>query len=150
LNAAIDAADTDWVLFCGLDDEMLPDALTEIPEAEADGAEVLASGVRFSSGGTWMGRWEPHRLRSAPTLPAHSPIRKSAWSRVGGFDEMHYHDWGLWLKFAKHNVRAFQGTKPTVVFHAGENHETRSGARFANHEEAKREVLNYADSLKLQ
>lgn len=147
INGAIKATDTDWFVCCPMDDLMLPDALSEIELAEDAGAELLVTGVQFTSGGDWIGKWQPEKLFDTPTIPAHSPIRKSAWERVGGYEEMQYHEWSLWFKFAKYGIKTYQGTKPTAIYHTGEKHLTRSGVQFTGHEQAKAEVMEYARSI---
>jgi hypothetical protein len=147
LNATIEACSSDWFSWIGLDDVALLEAFTDLQLAEQDGAEIMSVGCAFSTGGQWIGNWDPAKLLNEPTIPGNSPIRKSAWERVGGYGETDYHDWALWLKLAKDGVKVYRSEKLGMLFHEGENHPTMSGTQAVDKEEKGRAFREYAKQL---
>jgi hypothetical protein len=147
INATIEASSSDWFGWIGLDDVALPEAFADLQLAEQDGAEVMSVGCAFSTGGQWVGNWDPGKLLKEPTIPGNSPIRKSAWERVGGYDETYFHDWALWLKLANDGVRVFRSEKLGMIFHEGENHPTRTGSQASDQEEKKTAFKLYAERI---
>jgi hypothetical protein len=147
LNATVEASSSDWFAWIGLDDVALPEAFADLQLAEQDGAEIMSVGCAFSTGGQWVGNWNPAKLLEEPTIPGNSPIRKSAWERVGGYDETYFHDWALWLKLAKDGVKVYRSEKLGMVFHEGENHPTRTGTQAPDREEKKRAFRVYAEQI---
>jgi hypothetical protein len=140
LNRAIDQCGTDWIMFIGLDDQILPDALVEVEQAQAAGADILSTGVRFSNGGEWMGVWNTSVLADRPPLPSNCPMRVATLQDCGGFAEMKYHDWGMWIKLAKHNAKVYQGNTFGMLFHHGERHVTQSGIQSSHHDIGRQQV----------
>ena len=126
-TAGFSAADTDWVGFCGIDDQMLPRAYADIPEATLLGAEIIPGTIVLSNGQVWRGTWNVEALQRHNTLPAHSPVTKELWERVGGFPDIRWSDWGFWLKCAKENPAIYQATEPLAIFDIGDGRETMSG-----------------------
>lgn len=147
LNAALENCGTDWIMLIGLDDEILPDALVQIEEADAAGADILSTGVRFSNGGEWMGSWDTSVLAYRPPLPSNCPMRVKTLLDVGGFAEMKYHDWGMWVKLAKHGAKSFQGNTFGMLFHHGERHETQSGLQSSGREEGREQIHSLAAEI---
>jgi hypothetical protein len=123
-NLCVGSTDTDWVAFCGLDDQVLPNAYDEITNCEA---EILVGNIRLSDGSDFKGSWDLNRLRVENPLPALSPFRKSLWERVGGWPHVYWADWGFWMKCAMADATAVQSTKLQALFDLGEQHETESG-----------------------
>jgi hypothetical protein len=123
-NLCVQAADTDWVAFCGLDDQVLPNAYDELAEC---GAEILVGNLRLSNGGESKGSWDVGRLRVENTLPALSPFRKSLWERVGGWPHVYWGDWGFWMKCAIGGATTLRSDNFQALFDLGETHETESG-----------------------
>ena len=135
-NMSAEVADTDWVAFCGLDDQLLPEAYDELDSV--GGAEILVGNLRMSDGSNFHGVWNPDLLRAQNTLPALSPYRKALWERVGGWPDIYWGDWGFWIKCAVAGVETFQGHNFQALFDMGENHETDSGRLLAH--DRKREA----------
>lgn len=123
--AGVEAAETEWVGFSGIDDEMLPYAYRDIPRA--GNAEIVVGTIILSNGHIWRGTWNPAALTRHNTLPAHSPFRKSLYEHVGGFPDIHWSDWGFWLKCAHYGARTFTGTEILAIFDIGADRETMSG-----------------------
>jgi hypothetical protein len=126
-RAGADAGSCTWIGFCGIDDQMLPQAYADIPEATRAGAEILVGTVLLSSGTIWRGSWNPLSLRQFNTLPAHSPVRRSLYERAGGFPDIHWSDWGFWLRCADLHPQVMNSSHPTAIFDVGEDRETMSG-----------------------
>jgi hypothetical protein len=147
LNGAIANCGTDWIMFIGLDDEILPDALKQVDEADAAGVDILSTGVRFTNGGDWFGSWDVSVLRDRPPLPSNCPMRVRTLLEIGGFAEMKYHDWGMWVKLAKHGATAYQGNTYGMLFHHGERHETQSGIQSSGHDIGRQQVHDLAAEI---
>lgn len=139
----------EWAGFCGIDDQMLPRAYADIPEANEAGADILVGSILLSTGQVWQGSWDPQALLRHNTLPAHSPFRKSLWEKVGGFPDIRWSDWGFWLKCAAHNASTFQSRDLLAIFDVGQDHETMSGVSLDPQirAAADRELLDFARSL---
>jgi hypothetical protein len=125
VNLNIAAVDTDWVAFCGLDDQLFPEAYDEI--AGVGDAEILVGNVRMSNGVEFRGVWDPESLKTRNTLTALSPYRKALWERVGGWPNIRWNDWGFWIKCAMAGVQTCQSTNFQALFDVGETHLTDSG-----------------------
>jgi hypothetical protein len=125
VNIAIEAADTEWVAFCGLDDQVLPEAYDEL-EHIVD-AEILVGNVKMSNGSDFVGVWDTELLKSRNTLTALSPYRKALWERVGGWPDIRWNDWGFWIKCAMAGVQTVQSANFQALFDVGQTHLTDSG-----------------------
>jgi len=124
-NLCVTAADTDWVAFCGLDDQVLPNGYDEL--VECGSAEIMVGGIRLSSGSEVRGVWDVEQLKRTNVMVAHSPFRKSLWERVGRGPEIYWSDWGFWAKCAMAEATTFRAQNVQVLFDLGESHETESG-----------------------
>lgn len=122
-----EAGTQEWVGFCGIDDQMLPNAYADLLDATEAGADILVGSIILSSGGIWRGTWDPTALERHNTLPAHSPFRRSLYDAVGGFPDIHWSDWGFWLRCAAHGAKPFYAREPLAIFDVGDSHETMSG-----------------------
>lgn len=126
-STGAEACSSEWVGFCGIDDVMLPRGYSQVPAANERGADIMVGTIILSNGATWRGSWAPQALRRYNTLPAHSPFRKSVYERVGGFPDIHWSDWGFWLRCARAGVTVAHSLEPIAIFDIGEGRETMSG-----------------------
>lgn len=147
INATVEATSSDWFSWIGLDDIALPEAFVDLQAAEDSGAELLGGVCLFSDGGQWKEQWNPGALLTRTTIPGNSPIRKSVWERVGGYDEVYFHDWAFWLKLANAGVKVAHTSKPGMIFHSGENHETRSGKNMIDRQKHMADFRHYAAKM---
>lgn len=131
MQAAVRACHTKWVSWAGLDDRVLPAALTDIPSADAAGAELLVGKYQSGSGGSVIGEWNPAALATSGRndMAANSPFTREAFERVGGWPDIHFHDWGLWLRLARAGVKTFATNHVGMVQDLGHHHVTRSGVQ---------------------
>lgn len=145
----VKATTSEWVGFCGVDDMMLPRAYSEVQYATALGAEIMVGSVLLNGEKLWRGSWNPSVMHQYNPLPAHSPFRKELWERVGGFPDLHWSDWGFWLKCATQNPSVYQAVEPTAIFDTGEGRETMSGVGLDTRKriEADQELRDFAASL---
>jgi hypothetical protein len=124
-NLAVEAADTDWVAFCGLDDQVLPNAYDEL-ELCSD-AEILVANLKLSDGSNSMGSWDLERMKHQNPMAFLSPFRKSLWERVGGIPSIYWCDWGFWMKSAIAGATTYQSQNFQALFDLGITHKTESG-----------------------
>lgn len=129
LNAAVSATTAKWVSWCGIDDVVTPDALADIPMADEAGADVMASW--YLADGRKVGGWEPRAMAAGGinNTAANSPFTREVFARVGGWADIHFHDWGLWLRLTKANARVFITDRVGMVQDLGHGHVTRSGVQ---------------------
>jgi hypothetical protein len=113
LNLAVDACDTDWIVWVCVDDLYRPNALDGIAERTED---VIAFGME-SSLGVWLPVVSPESIleMNANLIPCGSPFRRSLWERLP-FQPQHgpYEDWALWVGFAA--IGATFGTSGRIDF----------------------------------
>ena len=124
-NLCVESADTDWVAFCGLDDQVLPNAYDEL-ELCSD-AEILVANLKLSDGSNSMGSWDTERMKHQNPMAALSPYRRSLWERVGGIPEIYWGDWAFWMKCAIAGATTYQSKNFQALFDLGITHETESG-----------------------
>jgi len=147
MNSAFKTVDTDWIMWIGLDDLILPEAFDELDAAHEVEADILVSGCLFTGGGQWMGRWDTSMLRERPPIPSNSPIRRQTMIDAGGIDDCKYNDWAIWLRLAKHQAKVYQGTKYGMLYHTGEKHPTISGTQSTGHEQGVQEIMELAKKI---
>jgi hypothetical protein len=124
-NLCVESADTDWVAFCGLDDQVLPNAYDEL-ELCLD-AEILVANLKLSDGSNSMGSWDLERMKHQNPMAFLSPFRKSLWQRVHGIPKIYWSDWGFWIKCAMAGATTYQSQNFQALFDLGVTHETESG-----------------------
>jgi hypothetical protein len=124
-NLGIDSADTDWVAFCGLDDQVLPNAYDEL--GLCSDAEILVANLQLSDGSKSFGSWDVQRMKHQNPMAFLSPFRKSLWARVGGIPKIYWSDWGFWMKAAMAGATTYQSQNLQALFDLGADHETESG-----------------------
>lgn len=148
-NLGFRAATSEWISYCGIDDQMLPNAYADIPTATQIQADIIVGTILMSNGYVWRGSWNPYGLRQNNTLPAHSPFRKALYEKVGGFPDIRWSDWGFWLKCVREDPVIYLGTQPLAIFDVGEDRETMSGSSLdANvRQAADAELHAYRESL---
>lgn len=147
VNLNIGAADTDWVAFCGLDDQVFPEAYDEL--AHVGSAEILVGNVRMSNGSDFIGVWNPELLKTRNTLTALSPYRKALWERVGGWPAIRWSDWGFWIKCAMAGVEVQKSANFQALFDVGQTHLTDSGHMLAEavRQAGERELQQFAKEI---
>ena len=126
-RTGIEHAASEWIGFSGIDDIMLPHAYKDLPNAHAAGADIMVGTIILSNGTTWRGTWNTHALTQHNTLPAHSPFTRNLYNRAGGFPDIHWSDWGFWLRCATVGAKPFHSPEPIAIFDIGDTHETMSG-----------------------
>lgn len=130
LRAAVEHSASDWLVWCGLDDRMTPDALAVIEDGDAACADIIACKCRTSAGDV-LGHWSLQELafHGLNRMAPNSPFTRRAYERAGGWPDVHFHDWGLWLRMAKAGVKVLYSDHVGMNYDVGSNHETRSGVR---------------------
>ena len=143
-NLTIGAADTDWVAFCGLDDQVFPEAYDEL--AHIGKAEILVGNVRQSDGRDFIGVWDRELMKRQNTLTALSPYRKALWERVGGMPDIRWNDWGFWIKCHMAGVEVAKSNNFQALFDMGLTHLTDSGYMLNEdvRQEGERELQRFA------
>lgn len=97
LNAAIGLAKTEWVWIVDIDDCALPDALAGLDEVDADVWQI--GYVRSDGRVTHIPRQDDvDTVFERNGLTAGSCVRVEAFRRVGGFPDVAFQDWALWLR----------------------------------------------------
>ena len=151
LSAAVNHASTKWVSWCGLDDVVTSDALADLKQADADGYELVAG--NYVADGRIVGGWDVHAMARGGlnNTAANSPFTKSAFARAGGWPDVHFHDWGLWLRLAAAGVRVKTTNRVGMVQDLGHTHVTRSGVQMPSdlRQQAMREIAGIVAELGL-
>lgn len=101
LNHAIEACETDWIIWIGVDDRYRPHALDGLKFVNQD---VRAMGMRYTNGREWI----PSNLSAdqilrvtANEIPCGSAFRRALWEKYPFNTEMApFEDWALWIGFA--------------------------------------------------
>jgi hypothetical protein len=147
VNMMIGAADTDWVAFCGLDDQVFPEAYDEL--ADVGSAEILVGNVKMSNGSDFIGVWDIELMKKRNPLTALSPYRKNLWERVGGCPNIRWSDWGFWIKCAMAGVETVKSANFQALFDVGQTHLTDSGHMLSEHirQAGERELQQFAKEL---
>lgn len=103
LNAAIDACDTDWIAWIGVDDTYLPHALDTL---DATGADVVCLGARYQRDGDTVQWIEPTTTEIVLAarqnhIACGSPFRRRLWERYPFQPHLQpWADWGFWISCA--------------------------------------------------
>ena len=101
LNAAITAAESDWIAWIGVDDAYRPEALTGLDDCPAD---VLVFGMQIDGKGVWHGGLLTDSALYNP-IPCGSPFRRALWQRNPFNEDLApYEDWAFWI--AAHHAGA--------------------------------------------
>lgn len=125
-NLALERAATDFVVYMGDDDLLLPDHLEQMA-AVADGADLVCTPavvVDPDDGLTWIGAdWSVPEARERMETLANSNVMASVAIRAataraaGGWDGAveRAGDWDLWRRATKAGARAVATDRPTVL-----------------------------------
>ena len=103
-NAAIEAADTEWILPFDADDIMRPNLIEEFTRALAatpDGDLFVCWYHHFGAEDRVMQRrWLGYeKLLRGNHIPSESCYRKEAWAKAGGYRPVfRYEDWEFWIR----------------------------------------------------
>ena len=145
-NAIVEAASSDWISYCGIDDLMLPDAYIGLD----DSADIIVGIVLLDNERAWVGEWNTELMQHLNPLPAHSLYKRDLWLKVGGYPDIRWSDWGFWLKCAATNPKVSQGKYPTAIFDTGIGRDTMSGSSLDPmiRMQADMELQAFRDSLK--
>lgn len=143
--ALLENARTQWVTVPGLDDLVMPQAFADIGAATAAGAGwVLGKYRRESADGEVVGSLDPKQLITGGVnnVAPNCPFTVEAWRSVGGWDDVWWHDWALWLRFVKAGIRTFETKHIGLILDLGRDHVTRSGVRLeaSKRDEAMAEI----------
>lgn len=98
MNLAVEACNTEWISWIGIDDRYRPHALDKIDSCQAD---VLALGFEYDTGQLWTPiatSSEEILSMRANMIPCGSPFRRWLWERIP-FDQniAPSDDWAFWL-----------------------------------------------------
>lgn len=106
LNTAIDACNTDWISWIGVDDRYRPQALTGIDIVDTD---IYIYGMQIQNGPIWQGGDLERALQYNPA-PCGSAFRRWIWEILPFQPDLApFEDWAFWI-----GARALGATaKPT-------------------------------------
>ena len=122
----------DWIAFCNIDDQFLPNALDQIEEADAAGCNLLVDSLIVKqTGHRWTGHWDPNTIPQRFTMPGAEPMRKDLYIAAGGFDyRFQYPDWALAVNMvAKSLAKPFAAKTDRIIFDNGADRVTLSGGQ---------------------
>lgn len=96
LNRAIEACDTDWIGWIGVDDRYRPHAFDGIDEVKSD---LWVFGMRYQKDGReWRYRNDIHNCLHYNPIPPGSPFRRWLWEKVPFQTQlMPFEDWAFWV-----------------------------------------------------
>ena len=134
LNKALEQVETEWVWIHDIDDLAFPDALEGLDDVDAD---VFQMGYLRSDGLVYL----PPELAAAEVLAsprnpfvAGSCVRTEALRAVGGFPDIAFQDWGLWLQLARAGATFAASDRPR--FHYRRHGSTRGACELTLAERA--------------
>jgi glycosyltransferase involved in cell wall biosynthesis len=120
-NQAVNATNTEWVMYLDVDDVILPDAMDEIAKV-APRADVVCVGYREIVDGQEAGQtiyakpsWQKI-LKEEHCSCSHSPFRKSLWEKSPYIEINDFVEKALWIGFAHLKAR-FVGTKKACTLY---------------------------------
>lgn len=132
ITALLNNVRTKWVTVPGLDDIVMSQAFADIDQATKENAEwIIGKCYEGSIGGSIRGQLNPHRLINGGVndIAPNSPFTIDAWKSVGGWDDVWWHDWCLWLRFVHANIKTFVTSHVGLMLDLGYDHITRSGVQ---------------------
>ena len=139
-NRAIDLATSKWIAFCCADDYFLPEALNEVDQADAEGANLICdhllhkgTNVRQSA------HWQPEALSHDFKLMGGNFITKKLWESAAGYPTgFQFADWGFALRMLKTKlVKPYYASTNRIVYDMGYDRPTMSGATLPGDVRAK-------------
>lgn len=150
--ALLEDVRTRWVTVPGLDDLVMPQAFVDIAAAtEAGAGWIIGKCYEGGVGCSIRGRLDPRRLATGGVndIAPNSPFTVEAWRQVGGWDDVWWHDWVLWLRFVKAGIKTFETHHVGLMLDIGHDHVTRSGVQMPGEQRrmAMTEVQKVIDEL---
>jgi hypothetical protein len=106
LNAAVEATETDWVMWTGLDDRPLPSAFLNLPSPHE--CDLIAGGIIISTGGAILSNFRALPTHDGNTVMSNTLHTREIWQRAGGYPDVYFNDWGFWLRCAALNPRIYE------------------------------------------
>jgi len=128
---AVRKCTSDWIAFCNVDDQFLPNALDQIDQADESGANLYVDSLRVKGNDhLWTGHWDANTIPHRFTMPGAEPMRKDLYIAAGGFDyRFRYPDWALAVHMVhKSLARPFIAKTERIIFDTGIDRVTMSGA----------------------
>ena len=129
-NAAIEMCQGKWIGWCNADDKFLPEALNEVAQADAEGANLICDHLVYKHNGQKQSAvWNPDELDHQFSLMGANPMTKSLWESCGGMPEgMRFPDWGMALRMRRTGlVKPFYATTIRIIHDLGYDRVTLSG-----------------------
>ena len=113
-NKAVEACDTEWIMYLDADDALLPDAIQNIAKYEKD-TDVICTGLKILRGNSVREKYyfKSSNARAKQGINcscSHSPYRKKFWELSPYIEQNDFCEQALWLGFAQQGAR-FEGTK---------------------------------------
>jgi hypothetical protein len=94
LNYAVEACETEWISWIGVDDRYRPQALNGIDIIDVD---IYTFGMRLTDGREWHGGDIDEALEHNP-IPCGSPFRRWIWESIPFQPELTpFEDWAFWV-----------------------------------------------------
>ena len=129
-NIAVLNCTSEWFAICNVDDYFLPDALSEVDEAERQGCNFLVDKLQVKqTGEIWSGVWDPETIPQRFTLPGAEPMRRDLFFEAGGYRKgFRFVDWALAVDIIhKGLAKPFTASTVRAVFDNGSDRLTMSG-----------------------
>jgi hypothetical protein len=139
-NRAIELCSGKWIAICNVDDQFRPKGLNSIPQAEAQGKNLVCDAIR-TKGSDYVQQtiWNPDALNYEFELGGANPMTKALWQAAEGFPEgIRFADWGLALGMRKTGlVEPYVTSEIRIVYDRGYDRLTLSGATLGADERAE-------------
>jgi len=119
-----------WIAICNIDDQFLPGALSEIEEADRQGANLLLDALEVrGSDAIWSGDWIPQLIPQSFTIPGAEPMTKELYEQGGGYDHnFQFPDWALAVHWVQKGVvNPYRASTRRIIFDPGWHRKTLSG-----------------------
>lgn len=129
---AVRQCTSDWVAFCNVDDQFLPNALDQLDEADEQGCNLLVDSLIVKqTGHRWTGHWDANTIPHRFTMPGAEPMRRDLYIAAGGFDYRYqFPDWALAVNMvAKSLAKPFTAKTDRIIFDTGADRITLSGGQ---------------------
>lgn len=103
-NHLVGMATTEWILFLDDDDLLDADYVESVLPYFDEGDAVYTWGREMAD--CLQQPFDEAALRRSNFIPVTMCVRKSIFEQVGGFPlDIHYEDWGLWLRLLDEGAR---------------------------------------------
>lgn len=141
-NAAVRHLDTDWCWNMDVDNFVLPSALFEIRNIDA---EVYQAGFKTH----YENSYTPPPMSAQDVINADycfmtagSAFKKWMWENIDGYPDVGYQDWGLWKKMAKAGARFHVSSQPVYYYYDHKNSASNKRQRENLEEFYEQEIKN--------